>query len=277
MPPYPAWDCPCGARNSPVFASCRVCGGPMAAGTPLGYAQPRAHRRNPVPFIIPGIILPLAGLIIGFIKAFDPDPEERRCAGYGFAGFFAGILLYVWLVGYVKPAVDRWGEERRQEQAAQVEQDRQRRERIEREAAIQRSQPTYDDSRPPYVPRYEPLPQRVLPPSTPTPAPSQVDRGRIRAPAASFRPTLRPAPGPRDPDVSPSEILNHPDAEIGPAVAAGVPGAPTRLGFGLRPRPGDLLPCGHPAARVADPGWHGFRTYYCARGHVCYSDDAARR
>src|SRR5438067_1017194 len=36
-----AWDCPCGARNSPRFAECRICGGPASDGAPAGAAPPQ--------------------------------------------------------------------------------------------------------------------------------------------------------------------------------------------------------------------------------------------
>lgn len=115
----------------------------------------------------------------------------------------------------------------------------------------------------------------VQPPALtrPNQAPARTDRATGYGGTLPPVPRAAPAPKPRDPDVPPSEILNHPEATIGAPIASGSSPVPTRLGFGLRPRPGDMLPCGEPAARVADPGWHGFRTYYCARGHVFYGDD----
>ncbi|HTE19824.1 MAG TPA: tetratricopeptide repeat protein, partial [Armatimonadota bacterium] len=52
-----------------------------------------------------GLLLPIAGVILGILKAFDPDPEQKRVAGYGFTGALAGVAAWVFFFSTVAPII----------------------------------------------------------------------------------------------------------------------------------------------------------------------------
>lgn len=66
---------------------------------------PTTPHRNLWPSFIIALLVPIAGLVWGLIRAFDSRPEFRREAGYQFAGMAAGVALYIWAGASFWPAV----------------------------------------------------------------------------------------------------------------------------------------------------------------------------
>lgn len=52
-----------------------------------------------------GLCIPIVGLIRGLMKAFDPDPEEKRLAGASFGGTVGGCVLAYFLATAVLPGL----------------------------------------------------------------------------------------------------------------------------------------------------------------------------
>lgn len=89
------WKCACGRLNPPSQPTCPTCHYTSPDPTQQYSAS---SRQNPTGWIALGVLIPIAGVIMGLIQAFDPDPEGRRMAGYSFASALAGFLLGLFLL-----------------------------------------------------------------------------------------------------------------------------------------------------------------------------------
>lgn len=75
----------------------------MPAVDPCLATVPR-RRGDPMGSFGCGVLIPVAGLIMGLVQAFDSDPLEREKAGYSFAGCVFGMVvmpIIIWLTWWL--------------------------------------------------------------------------------------------------------------------------------------------------------------------------------
>lgn len=95
--------CPgCGRPMDSSRTACADCQQAAAQKTVMDAGQrpprpvPQRHSVPPWGMFFASALIPPAGLVTGLIKAFDADPEQKRLAGFAFAGMALGILAW-WL------------------------------------------------------------------------------------------------------------------------------------------------------------------------------------
>lgn len=103
---------PCPACSRPMDSARTVCVFCQQAGQqptiqmPAQAPPPRPKapaQNSPNSTFIVAFLIPIVGVVFGLLKAFDPQPDQKRLAGYGFAGALAGFVAWFAAVTYLFP------------------------------------------------------------------------------------------------------------------------------------------------------------------------------